>query len=73
LYPAVRDALLEVQAYARSHGGQIELVSVDAEGVVTVRFNGACRGCPIADLTFKLGVEQQLKQLVLGVTRVVKG
>ena len=72
LYPAVREALIEVQAYARTHGGEIELVSVNDIGEVSVRFRGACRGCPIADLTFKHGIELQLKQLVPGVAKVTR-
>ncbi|MEZ0326152.1 MAG: NifU family protein [Fimbriimonas sp.] len=72
LYPAVRDALIEVQAYARSHGGTIELISVTESGEVSVRFQGACKGCPVADLTFRHGIELQLKTLVPGVTRVIR-
>jgi Fe-S cluster biogenesis protein NfuA len=72
LFAAVRDALGEVQAYAQSHGGRIELLSVSQEGEVVVRFQGACRGCPVADLTFRHGIEQQLKILVPGVVRVLR-
>ena len=72
MYPAVREALIEVQSYARSHGGKIELVSVSAEGEVSVKFEGACKGCPVADLTFKHGIELQLKQLVPGVRVVTR-
>lgn len=72
LYPAVRDALIEVQAYARSHGGKIELVSVSNDGEVVVKFQGACKGCPVADITFRLGIEQQLQQLVPGVRKVTR-
>jgi Fe-S cluster biogenesis protein NfuA len=72
LYAVVRDALVEVQAYARTHGGRIELISVNQDGDVTVKFEGACKGCPVADLTFKHGIELQLKQLVPGVRSVKK-
>ncbi len=72
LYPAVREALIEVQAYARTHGGKIELVSVSMSGEVAVRFEGACKGCPVADLTFRHGIELQLKTLVPGVSRVTR-
>jgi Fe-S cluster biogenesis protein NfuA len=72
LYAAVRDALTEVRAYARSHGGDIELVSVSEDGEVQVRMSGMCRGCPLSDITFKLGIEQQLKALVPGIVRVTK-
>lgn len=39
-------------------GGNIELVDVDEPaGVVKVRLQGACRGCPMSKFTLKLGVE----------------
>jgi len=63
--------MTDVQAYARSHGGQIELVSVSDEGDVTVRMTGTCKGCPMAGITLKLGIENQLKALVPGVRRVI--
>ncbi len=70
LFSAVKDAIASVQAYARSHGGEIELVGVSDEGDVTIRLRGACRGCPMSALTLKHGVEEQLQSLVPGVRRV---
>lgn len=72
LYEAVRDAIEEVQAYARSHGGEIQLVGVSAEGDVTVRFRGTCNGCPLSSLTLKTGIEDRLRVLVPGVRQVVQ-
>ncbi|CAN5551495.1 hypothetical protein BH11ARM1_BH11ARM1_09360 [soil metagenome] len=72
LYPAVFDALEAVRAYANSHGGQIELVSVTENGDVLIRMSGMCRGCPLSEITFKLGIEQQLKTLVPGINTVTK-
>jgi len=62
----------DVQAYARSHGGSIELVAVSEEGDVTIRMAGACRGCPMSALTLKHGIEEQLRILVPGVRKVVE-
>jgi Fe-S cluster biogenesis protein NfuA len=59
-----------VRAYANSHGGDIELLGVDEEGNVEVRLRGACRGCPMADVTLRLGVERQLREQVPGVRKV---
>jgi Fe-S cluster biogenesis protein NfuA len=70
LYPAVREAITEVQAYARSHGGDIELVSVSDEGEVTIRLRGACRSCPMSAFTLRYGVEEQLRALVPGVGKI---
>ena len=70
LYGAVRDAIASVQAYARSHGGEIDLVGVSEAGDVTIRLRGACRGCPMSGLTLKHGIEEQLRALVPGVGRI---
>jgi len=72
LYPQVRDAMSEVQAYARSHGGSIDLLGVDPQGDVRIRMGGACRGCPMSTITLKLGIEQRLRLLVPGIRNVVQ-
>jgi Fe-S cluster biogenesis protein NfuA len=70
LYGPVREAISSVQAYARSHGGEIELLGVTDEGDVKIRLKGACRGCPMSAMTLKHGVEEQLKVLVPGVRSI---
>ncbi|MDR3692940.1 MAG: NifU family protein [Fimbriimonas sp.] len=72
LYPQVKAAMIDVQAYARSHGGEIQLLGVSDEGDVRVKFSGACRGCPMSALTLKHGIELQLKELVPGVRKIVQ-
>lgn len=72
LYAAVRAAMTDVQAYARSHGGEIQLVGVDEDGTVRIRFGGLCKSCPLSGITLKHGVEEQLKQLVPGVKKVLQ-
>ena len=72
LYAAVKESLGSVQAYARSHGGTIELVRVSDEGDVTIRLQGACRGCPMSGLTLKHGIEEQLRAMVPGVRKIVQ-
>ena len=52
-------------------GGDIELVDVGANGVVQVRFRGACIGCPSSSMTLKQGIEQNLKDQIPEVTEVV--
>lgn len=70
LYGPVLSAIEGVQAYARSHGGEIELVGVSQEGDVKIRLRGSCRGCPMSGLTLKHGVEEQLRAVVPGVRQV---
>ncbi len=51
-------------------GGNIEFVSFEA-GVVTVRLQGACSGCPSSTVTLKSGIEGMLQRLVPEVREVV--
>jgi Fe-S cluster biogenesis protein NfuA len=55
----------------QSDGGDIELVDVSADGVVHIRFHGACVGCPSLGSTLQLGIERSLREKVPEVTQVV--
>jgi Fe-S cluster biogenesis protein NfuA len=55
----------------QSDGGDIELIDVEADGVVKVRLQGACVGCPSASMTLGMGNERNLKDRIPEVTRVV--
>ncbi|MCD4824994.1 MAG: NifU family protein [Phycisphaerae bacterium] len=68
----IRPLIEEIRPMLQADGGDIELVSVDEEtGVVSVRLQGACKGCPGAQMTLKMGVERHLKEKVPEVTEVV--
>jgi len=67
----VRQALEDVRPMLQADGGDVELVEVTEEGIVRVRLQGACQGCPMAQMTVKNGIEQLLKEKVPGVTEVV--
>ena len=54
----------------QADGGDLELVEVTKDGVVTVRFHGACVGCPSSGLTLQAGIERTLQQHVSGVRSV---
>lgn len=51
-------------------GGGIELVEVTDDNVVKVRLQGACAGCPGAQMTLRMGVERLLKQAIPEVKEV---
>jgi len=68
----LEDALTQVRPALQRDGGDIELVSFDATGVVKVRLKGACGGCPMSTMTLKNGVEKFLKQHIPEVKEVVQ-
>jgi len=55
----------------QADGGDVRLVDVNEDGVVSVELQGACKGCPMSQMTLANGVERILKERVPGVTKVV--
>jgi Fe-S cluster biogenesis protein NfuA len=54
-------ALNKIRPMLQRDGGDVELVEV-IDGVVKVRLQGACAGCPMSQMTLKNGIERFLKQ-----------
>lgn len=52
-------------------GGNVELASVDADGAVSLLFQGACASCPAQLATLRLVIEPTLRREAPGVTEVV--
>lgn len=65
-------AVLElIRPSLKADGGDCRLVAVDQDGTVTVELQGACKGCPLSQMTLANGIERILKERVPGVTKVV--
>jgi Fe-S cluster biogenesis protein NfuA len=60
----VEQALQKIRPALQGDGGDVELVEVGADGVVRVRLTGACGGCPMSQMTLKMGIERILKKEV---------
>ena len=63
-------AVLElIRPSLQADGGDVKLVDVAEDGVVTVELQGACKGCPMSVLTLANGVERILTERVPGVSK----
>ena len=60
----VENALQKIRPSLQADGGDVQLVDLDDDGVVKVRLMGACGGCPMSQMTLKMGIEKILKQSV---------
>jgi len=60
----------EINPQLASHRGMVALDSIDAEGVVYLRFGGGCHGCGMADVTLKQGIEKSMMEKFPEVTAV---
>ena len=67
----VQDTIEAIRAPLQGHGGDVELVGIDADNTVRVRLQGACQGCPGAAMTMKMGIERILKEKIPEVKQVV--
>jgi Fe-S cluster biogenesis protein NfuA len=67
----VRSAIERIRPNLQADGGDVELVDVDDEGIVRVKLLGACRGCPMSQMTLKMGIQKYLQKEVPGVKDVV--
>ena len=66
----IREVLELVRPAIREDEGDIEFVDVSSEGLVRIRFLGACIGCPSSSQTLQQGIERVLKERVPEVTAV---
>ncbi|MFQ5887736.1 MAG: NifU family protein [Candidatus Hydrothermarchaeales archaeon] len=66
----VEEALEKIRPALQADGGDVELMDVSPEGLVKVRLTGACRGCPMSQMTLTQGVERFLKKEVPEIERV---
>jgi Fe-S cluster biogenesis protein NfuA len=55
----------------QADGGDIELIDVSEDGVVKVKLQGACSGCPMAGMTLQFGVEKALREAIPGFKELI--
>jgi Fe-S cluster biogenesis protein NfuA len=66
----VEAAIAKIRPMLKADGGDVELIGVSDDGVVQVRLQGACAGCPMSQMTLKNGIERVIKEEVPGVKSV---
>ena len=67
----VEAALNRIRPSLNVDGGNVELVEVTPDGVVKVRLTGACAGCPMSQMTLKMGIEKVLREEIPELQEVV--
>ena len=66
----IEAALNKIRPQLQADGGGVDLINVTDDGVVQVKLTGACGGCPMSQMTLKMGIEKVLKQAIPEVNRV---
>ncbi len=66
----VKDCIDKIRPQLQQDGGDCELVSIEGK-TVKIRFQGACKGCPGAAMTLKMGIERYMKEHIPELEAVV--
>jgi Fe-S cluster biogenesis protein NfuA len=67
----VEKAIEEIRPHLAADGGDVELVEITDDGIVKVRFMGACAGCPMKQFTLQSGVGKVIMEKVPQVKQVI--
>jgi len=62
-------ALEQIRPALQRDGGDVQFVS-EKDGVVQVKLQGACAGCPMSQLTLAFGIQRALKERIPELVRV---
>ena len=65
----VEAALERIRTGLRVEGGDVQLVDI-ADGIVKVKLQGSCAGCPFSQMTLKNFIEKEIMKSVAGVKGV---
>lgn len=68
----VQEVLELIRPALQADGGDVELVDVSDDGIVSVRLTGACGSCPMSTMTLKMGIERTLTEKIPQVKEVVQ-
>ena len=72
LMERVESVLETVRPSLLADGGNVELVDVTSDGIVKVKLVGACLGCPMSQMTLKMGIGRVLKKEISEIKEVVE-
>jgi Fe-S cluster biogenesis protein NfuA len=67
----VQKALDIIRPSLQADGGDVELIDVSTDGVVKVKLTGACHGCPMSQMTLKMGIEKIIKKQVPEIKEII--
>jgi len=70
LYERVEQALDTMRSYLRTDGGDVRIEEITPDNVVRLKLLGTCASCAMSIMTFKAGLEQEIKRSVPEITAV---
>jgi len=66
----VEDVLNKVRPYLQIDGGDVELISINDNGIIELRLLGSCKECPLSMMTLRAGIERALMNEIPSIKRI---
>jgi len=66
----VKECIEEIRPMLQRDGGDCKLISINGK-TVTIKFRGACCGCPGAAMTLKMGIEKYMREKIPEIEEVL--
>lgn len=70
LIEQIENSLLSIKPYLEADGGDVRVLDVDENNVVTLELLGSCGTCPMSTMTMKAGIEEAIKRALPQITAV---
>jgi Fe-S cluster biogenesis protein NfuA len=70
LIEQIEKALISIKPYLEADGGDVRVLDVDQNNVVTLELLGSCGSCPMSSMTMKAGIEEAIKRELPQITAV---
>lgn len=66
----LESALQKLRPFLLEDDGDIELVQIDEDGIVKIKFLGSCKNCPLSSMTLRAGIERALMKDFPSIKRI---
>ncbi|MCV9386237.1 NifU family protein [Reichenbachiella ulvae] len=70
LLAKINQAITNIRPYLEADGGDVKVLDIDEDYVVSVELLGACEACPMSPMTMKAGIEEAIKRVAPEVTAI---
>lgn len=64
LLKRVDEALDGIRPYLQTDGGNVEVVNISDDFVVSLRLLGSCESCSMSAMTMKAGIEKTIRKAI---------
>ena len=64
-------SLEKIRPFLKKDGGDVKIVNLAADGSLTLEFLGNCSTCSMSNMTFKNGIEDNIKKDVPEISKVI--